>query len=367
MRLTVDGKQEEFWLAAALGDPVEKLMATAPNLKRTVEGKGRTVAVTLRPDSLDLGVDVFLEQFQRTLDAGTSNASQYSSRIDLLDRQTGKPIAIGLRSLSNLMVAMNQPVDFTDPTTSRTYRLFQSNYRGPWSPEQVKLEPKDAEEDLIYVSYLTVASDPGRVPKYLGSVMLLIGIFVRYFVRIGPKAAVFGLLLFGMSGSAHAAEAGKLDWHAWQQLPVIDNGRVMPLDTFARLNVKQICGTQQPHLDVASGKAGSPTDRRRYDASELLFAWLAEPERWEHVAFLRADDPDLRRELLEVPVFDENGQRLQYVSPKQVAARRRGSAIGSSSLPSGKTTPRKAVRHRNPRTSIRKSNSFIARIRSIGN
>ena len=67
-------------------------------------------------------------------------------------------------------------------------------------------------------------------------------------------------------------------------------------------------------------RPGGAAAVRRWDAAELLFAWLAEPQQWEHVAFLPADDEYLRRELLDVPAEAEGGLSFGYVSPQQVAA-----------------------------------------------
>ncbi len=34
----------------------------------------------------------------------------------------------------NVLITLNAPVDFADPLTGRTYRLFQSGFDGPWLP-----------------------------------------------------------------------------------------------------------------------------------------------------------------------------------------------------------------------------------------
>ena len=116
------------------------------------------------------------------------------------------------------------------------------------------------------------------------------------------------MALLTVGGTARAEDAAGVDWGPWQRLPVLDDGRVMPLDTFARRTVKGICGGQVPQA-VPSGTA-----------AELLLSWLVEPERWEEVPFLPASDPVLRSELLDVPLHDEAGRPLGRVSPRQVAA-----------------------------------------------
>ena len=105
------------------------------------------------------------------------------------------------------------------------------------------------------------------------------------------------------AAAVRAAPAHDLDWNAWQHMPVywqavrgskID-GRMMPLDTFARTVVETICGNVNPRLSLAGAdepgrEAGSAALadarelfpdgwKRRFTASELLFSWTVEPER----------------------------------------------------------------------------------------
>ena len=143
--------------------------------------------------------------------------------------------------------------------------------------------------------------------------------------------AVFGMLVF--APTLRAEQSGGLDWSAWQRMPVLQDGRIMPLDSFARTQVTKICGDARPRL----GKLGSKTNAemrslsadaiqrlasegrpRQFLAAELLYAWTVEPEKWDDVPFLIADDATLRTEVLDVPLQGEDGSRLRHVSPRQV-------------------------------------------------
>ena len=108
--------------------------------------------------------------------------------------------------------------------------------------------------------------------------------------------------------AAQAGEPAPLDWSVWRQFPVLDGGRIMPLDTFARSTVKRICGSERPDFLPPGG------------AAELLFSWVFEPQRWETIAFLPAAEPGLRTDLLEAPLRDERGRPLRYISPRDAAA-----------------------------------------------
>jgi cytochrome c-type biogenesis protein CcsB len=341
VRLTVDdGAAEEFWLSTNWEDPLEKLRekATSPaaSLRRVVQGPRRRVAVELHQDALDLAVDVRLHHFRKVLYPHTEEAMQYSSLVDVVDRATEKSVEYAGKPLSERTIAMNAPLDFAHPATGQTYRLYQHGFypqppERAWPPEEFDLKPQEG-EDLIYISYLSVATDPGRGLKYAGCILVVAGVFLVYFVRrkSAALAACLALACVPLLGtsSARAAETllpggsgtpASLDWAAWQRLPVFHEGRVMPLDSFARAVVKRICGAEQPTLPLGD-EGGAAATTHRFAAAELLFDWLAEPEKWEDIALLPADDENLRRDVLDVPLQDKNGWRLHYVSPRQVSA-----------------------------------------------
>jgi len=119
-----------------------------------------------------------------------------------------------------------------------------------------------------------------------------------------------------MLGSTAAADepSAQLSFGAWKRLPTFDRGRMMPVDTFARGVVEQICGRTSPRLHVDEGTRDEP---RKFSAAELLFSWMVEPKRWERVPFLHAEHERLRSELLGLPLGGEHG-RLKHVSPHQL-------------------------------------------------
>ena len=319
VRLTVDGRAEEFWLAQSPAGPLD---SPPSNVRRVVAGKDRQVAIALCPDEIDLGVEVYLHKFRRKLDPGAAMASHYSSLIDIRDRKDPARIL-----QKDVKVEMNRPAEFFDPATGRSYRLFQESFHGPYSPASLGISwtgPGDPPSRL-FISVFTLNGDPGRLLKYVACLAVFCGVFIRYFLKsqsqkdadgggngaggAGKAAAVLVVAAAMAGGSAvHAGEPAPLDWSAWRQLPVLDGGRIMPLDTFARATVKTICGSQRPDCLPEGG------------AAELLFAWLAEPQRWETIAFLPAAEPGLRMDLLDLPLRDEQGRPLRYVSPRDAAA-----------------------------------------------
>ncbi|MGL6196050.1 MAG: hypothetical protein ACRC2T_14635, partial [Thermoguttaceae bacterium] len=149
--------------------------------------------------------------------------------------------------------------------------------------------------------------------------------------------------------TAFSADLTPSDMKAWRTLPVYDDGRVMPLNTFARQVVNQICGSHRVHLlrdevskediaaDLAKTFKGDPRDAakeveriqerieqiipengRYFEPYELLLAWMLEPEIWEYIPFLTVDRPEFRQDVLALSLLTKSGKKFKHVSPKQV-------------------------------------------------
>ncbi len=148
--------------------------------------------------------------------------------------------------------------------------------------------------------------------------------------------AIVALTLAAVCSFAAAAPGGEqpLDWDAWERLPVLEAGRRMPLDTFARSLVTTVCGRSNPKLwlpeplrgadaaQIEAARALFPEGRpRRFRASELVFSWLVEPQRWQAVPFLAAEHKQLREQVFALPTHDAFG-RLRFVSPIEAQSSR---------------------------------------------
>ncbi len=102
---------------------------------------------------------------------------------------------------------------------------------------------------------------------------------------------------------------------AWRGIPVLEDGRIMPLDTFARRQVEAICHVQEPKLATDGGAL------EKWRADELLLDWLVRPQAWEEVPFLIAEHEELRK-LLGLELFADTPKgrvRLKYAAPSDVA------------------------------------------------
>ena len=179
MRLTVDGRSEEFWLAGIQVAPDGERLP--PAQRRTVRGDGRQVSIILPWDEVDVGFQVYLHKFERRLDPGTNEASYYASTVDFCDRhQTGR------RLQKNVLITLNEPVNFTDPLTRRSFRIYQASFSGPFKPGDREFEQVVRGADMrksLFQSILTVNYDPGRGLKYAGSLLIVLGIVILFYMK----------------------------------------------------------------------------------------------------------------------------------------------------------------------------------------
>jgi len=187
VRLTVDGKSEEFWLANRAAD------VAARERIGQVEAGARSATVTLGYQAIPLGFEVELVDFVRKLDPGTPRPSHYSSRVNLfvLSQPRGQenaaaPDPPGEPIARNVVVELNRPFLVVDPLTGQSYRLFQSSFAGPFVPGEAEFDQHvggSRKADEVYRSVLSVTTDPGRSWKYAGCLMIIAGIAVMYYMK----------------------------------------------------------------------------------------------------------------------------------------------------------------------------------------
>ncbi len=193
LRVTLDGRSEEFWLT---GPPFDPLGEPPRSSRRTIQGRGRTLMVRLPLKRVDVGVLVRLKRFQRKQEPGTQRAIAYESTVDFLDPDTKQVLR------ENVRISMNEPVDY-QPKGARNsgllsswfftgyYRFFQESFSGPFLPGDPTYEAfyrrhpelADQRRERLYLSTLTVNYDPGRGWVYLGCWLVVSGIFTMFYMR----------------------------------------------------------------------------------------------------------------------------------------------------------------------------------------
>jgi hypothetical protein len=184
VRATVDGNTEEFWLVGL--PPAMFAPMPSPLSEHVIEGTGRSVAVQMPLDEVDVGRKVRLDEFERKLDPGTSQASHFGSQIAFL-----MPDEPATRSGLTRSISMNAPVEFSNSKSGKSYRLYQEAYRGPFlqgTPQYqmgLRSSTRVSSElpEQLYISILTVNYDPGRGIKYVGCGLVVAGILTMFYMR----------------------------------------------------------------------------------------------------------------------------------------------------------------------------------------
>lgn len=193
VRLTVDGKSEEFWLAGlpyGVGEVDEegRPVALPRDFRREVAGEGRRVAITMPRGAIELGFRMHLQRFHRKLDPGSDTVSHYASEVDFLPRKSSsEPL------WEDVVVTLNAPIDFTDPASGRSYRFYQSSFDGPFRPGDPQYERNVTDrqkQSQLFQSVLSVNFDPGRGLKYFGSMLISVGFLLIFYLRKKAKRPV---------------------------------------------------------------------------------------------------------------------------------------------------------------------------------
>lgn len=119
-------------------------------------GKTEAYVLSYQNRRLDLGFPIYLKKFSMTHYEGTQKAKTYSSDVEVLPADA-RPKVTGL-------IEMNEPLKYAG------YTFYQSSFN------------QDEKTGEPTASVLSVNYDPGRWIKYLGSLILSLGI-VTFFVQ----------------------------------------------------------------------------------------------------------------------------------------------------------------------------------------
>lgn len=250
-------------------DGVYTVLDEVPKLPE-IEAGGMKMRLALRKHRRELPFSVRLIDFKRELYPGTEMAKSYESRIEIIDGD----------SRWETIVSMNQPVRYKD------YTLFQSSF---------------AQTPAGTMSVLAVVQNTGRVFPYISGLAFCFGLILHLLIRAGMfrrRAALPLLALALLSASPAHAQAPPLPMEQFAQIPVLHEGRMKPLDSFARATLKRLSG--QDHLH------GLP-------AVNWLAEALFDPARAENREVVKILNPELRS-LLNLPNRSGNRYSAQEIS-----------------------------------------------------
>jgi cytochrome c-type biogenesis protein CcsB len=173
-----------------------------------------------------LPFDVQLNQFVLDTYPGTMRPSGFMSRVTIIDHASGRSFPAD--------IWMNHELHY------RGYALFQSSYQQQGGRNATVLSvSKDPGQNLVFTGYITLIAGMLIV---LGTRLVqareLAAAQARSSAVLGGKALLALLVLAGAGSAARAASV--VD--TLRPLPVLHDGRAMPLDTLARESVRKVTG-----------------------------------------------------------------------------------------------------------------------------
>jgi ABC-type transport system involved in cytochrome c biogenesis permease subunit len=253
----VDDKERDFPSAYVSllkkgTDEVVGVYFVSPLLKdQTLSSEGHTYAVTLRNTEYPKPYSLTLTKFDYEQYTGTTMAKNYTSHLTLDDPERGVH--------RQVVVSMNNPLRYRGET------FYQHQFNQTPETKQTVLQ---------------IVRNPGWFLPYVACSMVALGLLfhflyylIRYLLRTTAKptdAAAepdrqsglirygipLGIVAFGslflLSKAIPRPSPGPLDLKSIARLPVVDRGRVKPLDTVARTCLRKISG--QEEYEAADGK-----------------------------------------------------------------------------------------------------------------
>ena len=212
-----------------LGTYLVSVLVDSP---QTVTVGGKTYELSLRFTRYYKPFRLHLDDFTFDRYPGTDTPKNYASQIQLEDPATGDRRAV--------TIAMNEPFRHAGET------FYQSSFT------------KDEKSTI-----LQVVRNPGWVLPYLSCVLVTVGLCIHFGMNLGaflartrlprptataapprsvasraiPLAAVAFTALY-VSSTLMPRSGGKYDFAEAARLPVLDGGRVKPLDTVVRVDLR---------------------------------------------------------------------------------------------------------------------------------
>jgi len=159
-------QEKEVWLKQNAPPPWQ-----SPKAQQVEEIKladGSTLEVSFNVRQTPVGFTMRLDKFDLDVDPGAPMASNYTSYVTIVNENPANGEADEAAGRTRI-ITMNEPLDKPDPQ-GRTLRFFQENY----------LPPGDG---MPLGSIFRVNYDPGRWVKYLGSLLVCVGIFIMFYMR----------------------------------------------------------------------------------------------------------------------------------------------------------------------------------------
>ncbi|WZO99535.1 cytochrome c biogenesis protein ResB [Isosphaeraceae bacterium EP7] len=156
VEMKVNGVTREFWARRSI---------SFDQNWQTIRFPDQSFQVCYDFEREPLGFHIDLDDFDVKFDPGTEQASSFTSKIRLTDEARkikDRPVTI----------SMNEPMEH------RGLTFYQSSYIRSEDPATLRPTGK-------FQSVFQVAEDPGRRIKYAGSLLVVLGTFMQFYMRSG--------------------------------------------------------------------------------------------------------------------------------------------------------------------------------------
>lgn len=210
-----------FAIKGSDNNGVYTVLEGIPKLPKIDTGD-KTYHIELRREQRKLPFRIELLEFKREMHPGTAMAKAYSSRVRIYDGD----------AQWESIIRMNEPLRY------KGYSLFQSSF----------IETPSGD-----MSVLAIVWNAGRTFPYLSGIAVCLGIILHLFARRQSKpknrkkrkktAALFALFLICLLPRSASAE--QFDLRGFATLPVMHEGRIKPMDSFARSIQANLSGKEQ--------------------------------------------------------------------------------------------------------------------------
>lgn len=214
--------------------------------------------LALRRKSFALPFALQLKEFKRNYHPGTSIAASYESKVMVVE---GK-------SQRDVIISMNQPLRFGE------YTVFQSS----WSTDS---------QTGLDRSTLSVMRNPLRNGPYAATLLIALGLFLHLGIRWRVSfSSVSTILWFSLFALPSLSQATKIPEN-FKQLPILADGRVKPLETYAHHLLLQISGKSSVVVE------DSLKNKQRLNAMDW-FTGLLLGSPYQNVPVFLVENPEVR-------------------------------------------------------------------------
>lgn len=231
---------------------------------------------------------------------GSMSPMSYASEVEVIDSEKGVHMPY--------RIYMNHVLDY------RGFRFFQSSY------------DKDEKGTI-----LSVNSDPGKWPTYLGYILLCLGLFLNLlnpqsrFRKLasmiqrdmnGLKLLFMGLIVLGLYVPLNAKE-----YSAQEYLTFLKRYDAKHADAFATLLAQSRDGRIKPVDTIAHEVLNKVYGRSSFEdmsANQVVLSMMSSPQEWQIQPFIKVYHPELKKILGLLPeqkyasfndFFEKEGER----------------------------------------------------------